>query len=168
VWELPPQSARRRRRRVGLGALAALGVVVLVAAIVYVVHGLWPTIRVSNATKQELPTIQAMPEAALLVPGSHIFARTGSPASVLGGGAAVFTVAGSNESKQDIFKFLTQQLAERGWQGPSSHDLNAAVSWARGRYNFTLAFLGDPGDPSYSGQSQYATTYAVGVKYSRQ
>lgn len=166
TWELP-QHPRRRRLWLWVGSAAA--VLVLAGTAAYVVHGLWPTSFISSARTQKLATIEAMPEAKLLAPGSHVLSQRGYNRTSLGIGVASYesfdTVAGVNASKQAVFGYYKQQLAQRGWHGPGSNDLNATNRWTRGAYEFSIAFLGTPGDPTFVGESNYSTTYSFGIQY---
>jgi hypothetical protein len=166
TWELPH---RPRRHRLWLGVGIAAAVIVLAGTAAYVIHGLWPTSFIPSARTQKLATIEAMPEAKLLAPDSHVLLQRGYNRTSLGIGVASYesfdTVAGVNASKQVVFDYYKQQLAKRGWQGPGSEDLNATNRWTRGAYEFSIAFLGRPGDPTYAGESNYSTTYSFGIQY---
>jgi hypothetical protein len=108
-------------------------------------------------------------DLAVLAPDSHVLFQRGYNRTSLGIGVASYesfdTVAGVNASPQAVFDYYKQQRAQRGWQGPVSEDLNATTRWTRGAYEFSIAFLGRPGDPTYPGESNYTTTYSFGVQY---
>jgi len=148
-----------------LVGVAAVAVVVI--QIVHIALEPWHALTAaSKSSEQELPTIQALPEATLLVPGSQVFLRHASPATILGGGASILTVAGVDDTKAEIFAYFDQQLVQRGWQLSGVVDLNAPENWTKGRYAFFLSFSG-PGDPIYPNESQYTTTYDAGTAYER-
>jgi len=160
----------RRKRVLMVLASALAGVAAFAVVVIYLVHialGPWhAAVGASKASDQELPTIQALPEATLLVPGSRVFAHNASPATILGGGAATFTVAGVHDTKAEVFAYFDQQLVQRGWQLSGVVDLNAPERWTKGHYAFFLSFAG-PGDHIYPDESQYTTTYDAGIAYER-
>jgi hypothetical protein len=170
VWELPPRPPVRRKRVFVVLACVLAGVAALAVVVIQLVHiALEPRHALTAASKsseQQLPTIQALPEATLLLPSSRVFLRHASPATILGGGASILTVAGVDETKAEIFAYFDQQLVQRGWQLSGVVDLNAPESWTKGRYAFVLSFAG-PGDPIYPNEPQYTTTYHAGIAYER-
>ena len=151
-------------------ACVLVGVAALAVVVIYLVHIVlepWHALTgASKSAKRELPTIQALPEATLLAPGSQVFLRHGSPATILGGGAGTRTVAGVNETKAEIFTYFDQQLVRRGWQRSGVVDLNAPENWTMGHYAFVLSFAA-PGDQTYPDESQYTTTYNAAIAYER-
>ena len=170
MWELPPRPPVRRKRVLVVLACVLVGVAALAVVVIHLVHivlGPWHTaIAASKTSDQELPTIQALPEATLLAPGSRVFARHASPATVLGGGASILTVSGVDDTKAEVFAYFDQQLVQRGWQLSGVVDLNAPENWTKGRYAFFLSFAG-PGDQIYPDESQYKTTYDAAIAYER-
>jgi hypothetical protein len=162
----PPQYPRPRRRFRPL-VYGLLGVVALIVVGRYVVH---PS-NVINPRASRVSTIQALPEATLLMPGSHVLSRSASgPANLLGLGtvsdAAVFTVAGVDASYEQIFMYFKQQLGPRAWQGPVPDGIDSP-QWTKGHYVFSLVWAG-PGDPTFPGEAAYTTTYVVAIRYSSQ
>jgi hypothetical protein len=163
---LPP----RRKRRLRPWMCGALGLVAFVVGVVYALHRLNITPRA-----ERLSTLQAMPEASLLVPGSHVLDEHGSrPTSFLGLGisneAFSYKVVGTNETQAAVLAFYTANLAQRGWQGPepglrsSSFDAAVAEAWQHGHYVLDVAILG-PQSGTYPGETGYATAYAIEIQY---
>jgi hypothetical protein len=112
-----------------------------------------------------------MPEATLLVPGSHVMLRNASgPVNLFGLGttsyATVSTTAGINADNQQIFTYFKQQLRQRGWQGPNPNGIDSP-HWTKGHYVFSLSWA-EPGDATFAGEATYATTNAVSIRYSPQ
>jgi hypothetical protein len=164
-------SVRRRKYHLRRCAYGLIAVVVVVGAADYFAHRL----NLITPRPERLSTIQAIPEASLLVPGSHLLGEHGSrPTSFLGLGisneAFSYKVVGTNETPAAVLTFYTANLAPRGWQGPepgsrlSSFDATVAEVWLRGHYVLDVAILG-PQSGTYPGEDQYATAYAVEIRY---
>jgi hypothetical protein len=104
VWELPPRPPVRRKRVVVVLACVLVGVAAVAVVVIQLVHiALEPWHALTAASKrseQQLPTIQALPEATLLVPGSQVFLRHAAPATILGGGASILTWPASTTPRQ--------------------------------------------------------------------
>lgn len=170
MWELPPRPPVRRKRVLVVLACVLVGVAAVAVVGIHLVHIAlepWHALTAASKTSErELPEIQALPEATLLMPGSRVFFRHGSPATILGGGAGIFTVAGVNDTKAEVFAYFDQQLVQRGWRLSGVVDLNAPEDWTKGHYVFVLGFTG-PGDQTYPDESQYATTYDAAIAYDR-
>lgn len=157
MWQVSPATPNRRHRvRTALIAVAALVIVGGVGA--YVINAV---LIVPNADRPA--TISKLPEANLLMPGSHVFDRSSAKPGY--DGARVTTAAGVDASKTQVFDYVRTQLSSRGWQGPESTDLNAPEHWSKGHYVFSITFLGNLGDRTYPGESQYSTTYEIDVYY---
>lgn len=167
----PPYATRRRPLHRRRWVYALIGVVVAAAAVAYLAHRL----DIITPRAQRLSTIQAMPEASLLVPGSQVLYEHGArPTSFFGLGtsseAFSYKVAGTNETRADVLAFYAANLARRGWQGPetgarlSSFDATVAQAWQRGHYVLDVAILG-PQSGTYPGENEYATAYAIEIRY---
>jgi hypothetical protein len=167
VWELPPRPPVRRKRVLVVLACALVGAAAVAVVVIHLVHIAlepWHALNAASKTSErELPTIQALPEATLLAPGSRVFFRNASPATILGGGASINSFAGVNASDEQIFAYYRQQLGQRGWQGPDPNGIDNP-RWTKGRYAFFLSFAA-PGDQTYPDESHYATAYDVGILY---
>jgi hypothetical protein len=173
MWEpfppapLPPVPPRPRRR-LRPWTYSALGLVAFVLAVVYVLHRL----SIITPRAQRLSTLQAMPEASLLVPGSHVLYEHGSPPASLGLGtsseAFSYKVVGTNETQAAILTFYTANFAQRGWNGPQPAPTAFAATvtkrWERGHYVLTIDILGSQSG-TYPGEAQYATAYVLGIRY---
>ena len=123
---------------------------------------------------ERLSTIQAMPEASLLVPGSQVLIQAGAGPISLGLGtssdAFTYKVLGTNQTPAAILTFYSANLARRGWSGPrptpSAFDATIAKAWQRGHYVLAVDILG-PQSRTYPGEDQSATAYVIEVRYSR-
>jgi hypothetical protein len=164
----PPSSTTKSRFRLSPSAYVVLAAA---AAVVGAAYLLFRQIEVPHA--QRLSTIQAMAEASLLAPGSHVLYEHGSPPSDLFGLGTIsdaFTskVAGTDETQAAVLDFYTANLAQRGWQGPQPDsvpfDGTVGKRWQRQHYLFDVDFLG-PQSGSYPGQDQYATSYVIELQY---
>lgn len=157
MWEAPTATqSRRLRARTWFLAVAAVVVVGAVGA--YVVNA------VLVVPKADRPaTIAKLPEANLLMPGSHVLGRSSAKPGY--DGASVTTINGVNASKADVFAYYRQQLTARGWHGPDSSAYVSTEEWAKGHYRFQLEFLGRPGDSTYPGEANYTTTFRTAIRY---
>jgi hypothetical protein len=164
----PPDLTSKTRFHVSPLAYGVLGVFV---AIVVAAYFLLQLLATPHA--QRLSTIQAMPEASLLAPGSHVLYQHGSvPSNLFGLGTIsdAFTdkVAGTDESPAEVLAFYASNLARLGWQGPqpdsTAFGATVARRWQRQHYVIDVDILG-PQSGSYPGQDQYATAYVIELQY---
>ena len=163
-------SIRRRKYHLRRWAYRLIAVVIVGGAADYLAHRM----NIITPRAERLSTIQAMPEASLLLPGSQVLYEHGArPTSFFGLGmsseAFSYKVVGTNQTQAAVLAFYTADLARRGWQGPesssSAFDATVAEAWERGHYVLDVAILG-PQSGTYPGQDQYATAYAVEIQYS--
>jgi hypothetical protein len=162
-------SIRRRKYHLRRWAYGLIAVVVVGGAADYLAHRL----NIITPRAERLSTIQAMPEASLLVPGSQVLYEHGArPTSFFGLGisseAFSYKVLGTNETQAAVLTFYTADLARRGWSGPQPAPTAFAApitkQWQRGHYVLTIDILG-PQSGTYPGQDHYATAYVIGVMY---
>lgn len=161
-------SARRRQYHLGRWAFGLIGVVVALGALDYLAHRL----NIITPRAQRLTTIQAMPEASLLLPGSRVLIQAGAGPVSLGLGtineAFTYKVVGTNETAAAILTFYGANLTRRGWYGPRPAPTAFAApitkQWQRAHYVLTIDILG-PQSRTYPGENQYATAYVIGVRY---
>lgn len=164
----PPYSVRRRRYYLTRWAYALIGVLVVVGAADYLAH----RFHLITPRAERLSTLQAMPEASLLVPGSHVLYEHGSRPVSLGLGiineAFTYKVVGTDETPDTVLAFYTANLAQRGWQGPrpapTAFTATVTKQWQRGHYVLALDLLGSQSG-TYPGEDQYTTAYVITIRY---